>query len=337
MAKITIIPGDGIGPEVMAAALSVLDMFQLDLTYDFHQAGAKVLEETGQLVPEAVYESIEKNRVVLKGPITTPIGTGFQSINVALRKKYDLYANIRPILSLENVVTPFKSIDIVIFRENTEGLYIGLETKIDDDTFESIKRTTRNGCTRIVRAAFEYARLHHRKSVTVVHKANIMKLTDGLFLDVSRTIAKEYPEFTLKEMIVDNMCMQLVINPNAFDVIVTENLYGDILSDLCAGLVGGLGVVPGANIGNSMAIFESVHGSAPDIAGKNIANPTALLLSAAMMLDHLGYLNEATLLRRAINSALANKSVVTPDLKGTGNTATYVAEIKKYILSGGEL
>ncbi|WWL40917.1 isocitrate/isopropylmalate family dehydrogenase [Ruoffia tabacinasalis] len=266
--KITLIPGDGIGPEITESARNIVDALDIGIEWEVVAAGEAVFNKQGTLIPDDIYESIEKNKIVLKGPIMTPIGKGFRSVNVALRKKYDLYANIRPVKSLGTIPSLTKDLDLILFRENTEDLYAGVEKQISDDEAHSIKIITRSASERIVREAFEYAKANDRQSVTVVTKANIMKLTDGLFLDVARGVAEEYPSIEFKEILVDNMAMQLVINPKQFDVIVTENLYGDILSDLMAGLVGGLGLVPGANIGEDISIFEAVHGSAPDIAGK---------------------------------------------------------------------
>ena len=286
MAKhnITLIPGDGIGPEVTSATLEVLKVLKVDIEWDIVFAGAETYEKEGVLIPDNVYESINKTKVLLKGPIGTPIGTGFRSVNVYLRKKYDLYANIRPITNKYRANSDL--IDFVIFRENTEGLYMGIEHKVDDDTFESVKRITRKGSTRIIKKAFEYAKENNISKVTVAHKANILKLTDGMFLDIAREVKKDY-DIELEEVIVDNMAMQMVMNPGQFQVIVTMNLYGDILSDLGAGLVGGLGLIPSSNIGNEFAMFEAVHGSAPDIANKNLANPIAMILSSALMLKYL--------------------------------------------------
>lgn len=321
--KITLIPGDGIGPEVSYAVKEIIDSVK-SFDWEIAEAGESASNTSGELVPKSTYESLERNRIALKGPITTPIGKGFRSVNVSLRKKYDLYQNIRPIK--DEVL----GLDLVIFRENTEGLYIGEEKEISPDEMISIKRITRKGSVRIIRKAFEYAKTNGFKKLTLVHKANILKKTDGLFLDVGREIAKDY-DIELEEVIVDNMCMQLVMNPQRFNVIVTMNLYGDILSDLCAGLVGGLGMVPGANIGDNMAIFEAVHGSAPDIAGKDIANPIALLRSGIMMLHYLGYEEEAIKIERAIKLTL--KSVKTKDLGGeatlTEFTQAIIASIKE--------
>ncbi len=324
MYTVVLIPGDGIGPEVSSAARKIIDATGVAIDWVVEEAGAHMFERTGALVPDSVFKAIEKHRVALKGPITTPIGTGFRSINVLLRQKYDLYANIRPVRSLG---ARSGEIDLVIFRENTEDLYAGRETKISDDEVHAIKVITRKASERIAKAAFEYARANGRKTVTAVHKANIMKLADGLFLDAFRHIATGYPEMKVNEVIVDNMCMQLVMRPGSYDVIVTENLYGDILSDLAAGLVGGLGLVPGANIGVDCAIFEAVHGSAPDIAGKGLANPVAITLSAAMMLDYLGERDAANAVRAAVGKVVADKAVITPDLGGSGTTESLTRAI----------
>src|SRR6201994_4814763 len=283
--KITLIPGDGIGPEVMNAAVRVLEATGLKFEWERFNAGAEAYEKTGEYIPEELIKSFEKTQVGLKGPVTTPIGGGFSSINVALRKKFTLYANLRPIRKLPTVPTRYPDVDLVVVRENTEGLYSGIEHEVVPGVVESLTRTA---STRIARFAFEYARKYKRKKVHAIHKANIMKMSDGLFIRCSREVSKDYPEITYGEHIVDNTCMQLVTNPYQYDVLLLENLYGDIVSDLCAAFVGGLGIVPGANIGEGCAIFEAVHGSAPDIAGRGIANPTALMRSANMMLRHLG-------------------------------------------------
>ena len=332
MYNITLIPGDGIGPEVSKAAKHVVDATGLDINWEIVNAGEKVFEDTGVLVPDEVYENIEKNKIVLKGPITTPVGSGFRSINVMLRKKYDLYSNVRPVRSLPGIDTPFKEIDLVIFRENTEGLYAGIEQELSDGTCEAIKRITRDASIRIAEEAFEYAKNNNKKKVAVVHKANIMKLADGLFLNCVRDVSQAYPDIELQEVIVDNMCMQLVMNPHQFEVIVTTNLYGDILSDLCAGLVGGLGLVPGANIGKDISIFEAVHGSAPDIAGKNLANPTALILSSAMMLNHIGETDKAEAIIKAVTKTISEGKVLTRDLGGKATTDEITEAIIKNII-----
>lgn len=325
--KVTMIPGDGIGKEISKSVMDIIDASGAAIEWDIVYAGKEVYEKTGVLIPENVFESLEKNKVGLKGPMTTPIGTGFRSANVTLRKKYDLYANIRPILSIGAVNSLFDKLDLVLFRENTEDLYAGIEKKISENEMHSIKIITRKASERIIRRAFDYAKEHNRRSVTVVTKANIMKLSDGFFLDIAREIASEFPTIEFKEVLVDNMAMQLVIQPDQYDVIVTENLYGDILSDLMAGLVGGLGLIPGANIGDNMALFESVHGSAPDIAGKNAANPTAIILSGCMMLDYLDKKEESDNIRRALNTVLSNPENFTHDLKGTATTKQFTEKI----------
>ena len=327
MYKITLIPGDGIGPEVAWAARRVIDAAGVEVLWELVNAGEAVWKATGSLVPNEVYQSLEKNRIALKGPITTPVGKGFRSINVMLRNKYDLYVNLRPVMSIPGLKTPFDGIDLVIFRENTEDIYCGIESAKEPGKAEAVKIITEYASERIAKSAFEYAVQHERKKVTVVHKANILKLTDGLFLETARRISKAYPMIEFQDIIVDNMCMQLVTKPGHFDVILTMNLYGDILSDLCAGLVGGLGVVPGANIGNSMAIFEAVHGSAPDIAGKDIANPTALILSGAMMLDYLGEKQAAQRIRGAVQKTVESRSVLTADMGGTASTEAFTNAI----------
>ncbi len=327
---ITIIRGDGIGPEIMDATLHVLEKMNLGLQYEEADAGLVALEKHGELLPQATLDSIAKNKVALKSPLTTPVGEGFTSINVTLRKKFDLYANVRPAKSFPNTKSRFPSgVDLITIRENTEGLYIGEGQTLSEDgeTAISVSKVTRKGAERIVRYAFELAQKTGRKKVTVVHKANILKTTSGLFLKTARKVAEEFPGIECNEMIVDNTCMQLVMRPEQFDVIVTTNLFGDILSDLCAGLVGGLGLAPGANIGEKAAIFEAVHGSAPDIAGKGIANPCALLLGAAQMLDHLAMPQQAERLRNAIVATLDARDNLTPDLGGTGTTLRFAEAI----------
>ena len=331
--KITMIPGDGIGREIAKSCMAVVDATGVDIEWEIVHAGREVYEETGEIIPQLVYDSIEKNKIAIKGPTATPIGKGFRSANVALRKKYDLFANIRPIKSIGKTPSLYENIDLILFRENTEDLYAGIEEKISDDEMHSIKIITRSASTRICKAAFEYAKENNRKKVAVVTKANIMKLSDGLFLEVARAVAKDYPEIELQEVLVDNMGMQLVMNPKQFDVIVTENLYGDILSDIMAGLIGGLGIVPGANIGDDYAIFEAVHGSAPDIAGKNLANPTALILSACMMLDYLSEKEASNKIRFALKEVLSDEKNFTKDLGGNISTDEFtnilVSTIKK--------
>ncbi|TCZ86640.1 isocitrate dehydrogenase [Lysobacter sp. N42] len=331
---ITVIRGDGIGPEIMDATLHVLDSMNLGLSYEFADAGIVALEKHGELLPAATMESIRRTRIALKSPLTTPVGEGFSSINVELRKRFDLYANVRPAKSFPNTKSRFASgVDLVTVRENTEGAYIGEGQSVSEDgeTAMLTQKVTRRGSERIVRYAFELARRTGRKKVTVVHKANILKSTSGLFLKTARLVAQEYPDIECNEMIVDNCCMQLVMRPEQFDVIVTTNLFGDIISDLCAGLVGGLGLAPGANIGSDAAIFEAVHGTAPDIAGQGKANPCALLLAAAQMLDHLGKCEEAERLRRAIVQTLEEKDSLTPDLGGTGNTMSFAQAIARRV------
>ncbi len=320
---ITLIPGDGIGPEVSTATVRLIEASGVRVQWETIQAGAGALSEHGAFLPESLLESLRKNRVGLKGPITTPIGGGFPSINVTLRKTLDLYANFRPVRNLPGLSTRFGDIDLVVFRENTEGLYSGLEHEVIPGVVESLKIITERASTRISRHAFEWARRHGRKKITCIHKANIMKLSDGLFLRSSRAVARDYPGIEYNEMIVDNTCMQLVMNPYRFDVLLLENLYGDIVSDLCAGLVGGLGLVPGANLGDECAIFEAVHGSAPDIAGRNIANPTAMMLSAILMLRHIGEEEAAGRAERAIHKVYAEGRTLTRDVGGSASTSEF--------------
>lgn len=328
---IVLIPGDGIGKEITAAVKVVANALASPIEWKEVIAGQEALDQTGELIPEDVYEAIDQYKVALKGPITTPIGKGFRSVNVSLRKHYNLHTNIRPIRVLGEIPTLHDNIDIVLFRENTEDLYAGVEKQISEDEAHSIKIITRQATERIVKAAFEYAVAHDRKSVAIVTKANIMKLSDGLFLKVAREIADQYPQIESTEVLVDNMAMQLVIKPQQFDVIVTENLYGDILSDLMAGLIGGLGLVPGANIGDDIAIFEAVHGSAPDIAGKGVANPTAILLAFADLLDHIELTADADRLRTALNQVLSNPENFTGDLGGHLSTAAFTDKIVEYL------
>jgi isocitrate dehydrogenase (NAD+) len=331
--KIAVIRGDGIGPEIMDATLQVLDALKVGLEYDFVDAGMSALERHGELLPAATMEAIRHHRVALKSPLTTPVGEGFSSINVELRKRFDLYANVRPAVSFPNTRARYSGIDIITVRENTEGAYgsEGQTLSPDGEQAQSLIRISRRGSERIVRYAFDLARRLGRRKVTVVHKANIMKSTSGLFLKVAREVAAQYPDIECNEMIVDNACMQLVMKPEQFDVIVTTNLFGDILSDLCAGLVGGLGLAPGANIGTEAAIFEAVHGSAPDIAGKGIANPCALLLAAGQMLDHLGKVDDARRLRAAIVATLEARDNLTPDLGGEGSTMSFAQAIARRV------
>jgi isocitrate dehydrogenase (NAD+) len=318
--KITLIPGDGIGPEVTSAARKILAAAGVSIEWEIVEAGAGALDKFGTTLPEETLESIRKNKVALKGPITTPIGEGFQSVNVQLRKALELYANVRPVKSALGITFQHRPVDMVIFRENTEDLYAGLEYEVAPGVAQSLKIITEKASTRIAKAAFEWARKRERKMVYAVHKANIMKKSDGLFLDSVRNVAVQYPEVTYKEIIVDNCAMQMVMRPEQFDVVVLGNLYGDIISDLAAGLVGGLGVVPGANLGDEIAVFESVHGSAPDIAGKGIANRIATILSATMMLRHLGEEKAANRIEAAIVLFFAERKHLTPDLGGQATT-----------------
>jgi isocitrate dehydrogenase (NAD+) len=325
--KITLIPGDGIGPEVTEAVLRVLAATGVSIEWERYQAGVMSFERTGQALPVELIDSIRRNKVALKGPVTTPIGTGFTSVNVGLRKALDLYANLRPVQNLPGVVSRFAGVDLVIVRENTEDLYAGLEHEVVPGVIESLKIITAKASTRISEFAFQYARRHGRKKVTAIHKANIMKLSDGLFLDCARDVSRAYPDITYDEKIVDATCMQLVLKPELFDVLLLENLYGDIVSDLCAGLVGGLGVVGAANLGLEIAVFEAVHGSAPDIAGKLLANPTALLLSAILMLRHIDEGAAADRVMRAVTAVLAEGRIRTRDLGGTASTLEYADAI----------
>lgn len=320
---VTVFKGDGIGPEITDCVLEILQAAGADLDYEIYNVGEAEWKKNGALIPEEAYASFDRNHVLLKSPITTPIGHGFRSLNVTLRKKYDLYANIRPAKSNIAVETPFHDVDMVIFRENTEDLYVGVEEQIDENTVHATKIITRKASTRIIRDAFEYAKAHDRKKVTCVHKANILKMSDGLFLSIFNEIAKEYPEIEHNDKIIDNTCMQMVMNPNQFDIIVTPNLYGDLLSDLASGLIGGLGLLPSSNLGADYAMFEAVHGSAPDIAGQHIANPTAFLWSACMMLEYLGQRECAAKIRKAVDAVLEEGTCLTPDLHGTATTNMY--------------
>jgi isocitrate dehydrogenase (NAD+) len=324
---ITLIAGDGIGPEVTKATQQVLQAAGVSIEWDPHVAGSEALKRTGHALPAEVLDSIRRNRVALKGPVTTPIGEGFTSVNVALRKELDLYANLRPVRNLPSVPSRFSGVDLVIVRENTEDLYSGLEHEVVPGVVESLKIITERASTRIAEFAFDYALRHGRRQVTAVHKANIMKLGDGLFLECIRAVAKARPDVQYNERIVDAACMQLVLDPSRFDVLVMPNLYGDIVSDLCAGLVGGLGVVGSANLGKDIAVFEAVHGSAPDIAGKNLANPLALLLSAVLMLRHLHQDAAADRIMAAIERVLADGQSRTRDLGGTSSTSEFAAAI----------
>ena len=344
MHRVTLIPGDGVGPEVIDAARRCVEATGVQIEWEVVEAGASVMERYGTPLPEHVLESIRKNRVALKGPITTPVGTGFRSVNVAIRKALDLYACVRPAKLYPGVRSPYRDVDLVVVRENTEDLYAGIELelgkpetaefiafvdeklneRISSDSGISLKTISIRASERIVRFAFEYARKHGRRKVTAVHKANILKFSDGLFLQVARKVAKDYPDIEFEDRIMDNMCMQLVQKPHLYDVIVAPNLYGDMLSDLCAGLVGGLGVAPGANIGDECAVFEPTHGSAPKYAGRNKVNPTATILSAAMMLDHLGERSAAERIQRAVAKVIREGKHVTYDLKPDPNDPTAV-------------
>ncbi len=326
---VTLIPGDGIGPDLTDSVKEVIGALDVGIEWEVAEAGETVMEKEGTPLPESVLESIRRNKVAIKGPLTTPVGTGFRSVNVALRKELDLYANIRPALSLPGVETPHENLDLILYRENTEDLYAGVEHMVGKNAAESIKIITREGTERICRMAFERSREQGRKHITVVHKANIMKFTDGLFRDVFFEVSKDYEnDFEeIDDRIVDNMAMQLVTKPNLYDVLVCPNLYGDILSDLCAGLTGGLGVAPGANIGDETAVFEPVHGSAPKYAGQNRANPLATLLSAKEMLIHLGHNEEAERMQEGINAALKNPETRTKDLGGSAGTKEFTQAI----------
>ena len=337
MAKhiITLLPGDGIGPEVTAAVVQIIECSGVDVEWEKYFVGAEAISRHGDPLPKEVLDSILKNKVALKGPVTTPVGTGFQSINVRLRKTLDLYANLRPVVSMPNIKTRYEDIDLVVVRENTESLYAGLEHEVVPGVVESLKIITEKASTRIAKFAFEYARLHGRKRVTAVHKANIMKMSDGLFLQCFRNVSKDYPNIEADDRIVDNLCMQLVQNPNQFDILLLENLYGDIVSDLTAGLVGGLGVVAGANIGENGAVFEAVHGSAPDIAGQNKANPLALLQSAVLMLQHIGEMGPAKRINDAIVKVLGmGPEARTKDIGGTGSTTDFTSTICEVLRKG---
>jgi isocitrate dehydrogenase (NAD+) len=324
---ITLIPGDGIGPEVSSAVVRIIEATGVDIQWETKYAGAQALEKFGSTLPEDLLESIKRNKVALKGPITTPVGKGFTSVNVGLRKALDLYANVRPVRALPNVRARYPELDLVIVRENTESLYAGLEHIVVPGVVESLKIITEKASTRIARYAFEYARREGRKKVTCAHKANIMKLSDGLFLDCFRKVGADYPEIEADDKIVDNACMQLVMRPEQFDIMLLENLYGDIVSDLCAGLVGGLGLVPGANIGELGAVFEAVHGSAPDIAGQGIANPTALLQSGILMLRHLGERDAAERIEKAMLKVYTDGQVRTRDVGGTSRTDEFAQAV----------
>lgn len=324
---VTLIPGDGIGPEVTAAAQAVIAAAGVSIAWDVCAAGAAAEAETGSACPDELIASIQRNHIALKGPVGTPIGTGFRSVNVTLRRALDLYACVRPVRSIRGIRTHYENVDLVVVRENTEGLYSGIEHMVVPGVAESLKIVTERACQRISEFAYRHARAHGRRRVTVLHKANIMKLTDGMFLDVARKVSRRYPEVETQEAIVDACCMGLVRDPSRYDVLLMDNLYGDILSDLTAGLVGGLGVVPGANIGDDYAVFEAVHGSAPDIAGKGVANPTALILSAAMMLRYVGERDAAQRIEAAVERVYATTDLRTPDLDGDATTEAFTAAV----------
>jgi isocitrate dehydrogenase (NAD+) len=329
--KVTLIPGDGIGPEVMQATVRILQATGVKFDWEIFQAGAEAFVKYHEYIPKELVESIERTRVGLKGPVTTPVGEGFPSINVALRKKFELYANFRPIRNLPHIPTRYPGVDLIIVRENTESLYSGIEHEVVPGVVESLKIITEKASTRIARFAFAYSRKNQRKKIHAIHKANIMKLSDGLFLRCCRDVAKEYPEITYGEHIVDNTCMQLVMNPYQYDVLVMENLYGDIISDLCAAFVGGLGFVPSANLGDNCAIFEAVHGSAPDIAGKDMANPTAVIRSAQLMLRHLGEHHAADKIHDGLEKVYRTKDKLTRDVGGNAGTSEFADAIIQFM------
>jgi isocitrate dehydrogenase (NAD+) len=329
--RITLIPGDGIGPEVTKPTLAIIKAAGVKIDWETHLAGAEALKKHGSTIPKSLMDSFEKNRVALKGPVTTPVGEGFTSVNVGLRQTFNLYANLRPIKNLPGVKARYQGIDLIVVRENTEGLYSGIEHEVIPGVVESLKIMTEKACTKIAKFAFNFARRNGRKKVAAVHKANIMKMSDGLFLDCARKVATSYKTIGFSDVIVDNACLQLVINPWQFDVLLMENLYGDILSDLAAGLVGGLGVVPGANLGDDHALFEAVHGSAPDIKGKNIANPSAMIQAAIMMLRHLSEKAAANRISLALERVLMRGEILTPDLGGTATTKKFADAIVREI------
>jgi isocitrate dehydrogenase (NAD+) len=331
--SITLIPGDGIGPEVTSAAVRVLEATGLKFEWESFAAGAEAYEKYKEYIPKELHESIERTKVGLKGPVTTPVGGGFSSINVELRKRFELYANVRPIRNLPGVHTRYPGVDLVVVRENTEGLYSGIEHEVVPGVVESLKIITEKASTRISKFAFEYARKMGRKKIHSIHKANIMKMSDGLFIRCSRNISKQYEEIIYGEHIVDNTCMQLVMNPYQYDILLLENLYGDIVSDLCAGLVGGLGLAPGANIGEYASIFEAVHGSAPDIAGKNIANPTAVIRSGILMLRHLDEQEAANRVKAAVHHVYREGKHLTRDMGGEAGTSEFADAVVAAIQS----
>ncbi|HYJ16565.1 MAG TPA: isocitrate dehydrogenase (NAD(+)) [Candidatus Limnocylindria bacterium] len=331
MHNVTLIPGDGIGPEVVKPAIAVVKAAGAKIDWDSHLAGAEALKKHGTTIPRTLIDSFNKTRLALKGPVTTPVGEGFSSVNVELRQTFDLYANLRPIKNLPGVKARYQDVDLVVVRENTEGLYSGIEHEVVPGVMESLKIITDRASTRIAKFAFDYAKKHGRKKVVAVHKANIMKLTDGLFLDCARKMAQKYPRIGFSDIIVDNACMQLVLDPLQFDILLMENLYGDIVSDLAAGLVGGLGLVAGANLGDRHALFEPVHGSAPDIKGQGIANPSAMIIAAVMMLRHIGERTAARRIYTALETVLRRGDCVTRDLGGTATTKKFAEAIIKQI------
>jgi isocitrate dehydrogenase (NAD+) len=328
---ITLIPGDGIGPEVTKPTLKIIKAAGVQVKWETQLAGAEALKKKGSTLPQELMDSFEKNKVALKGPVTTPVGEGFASVNVELRQTFDLYANLRPIKNLPGVKARYHDVDLIVVRENTEGLYSGIEHEVVPGVMESLKIITEKASTRIAKFAFDFARAHNRKKIAAIHKANIMKLTDGLFLDCARRMAVHYPDIAFGDLIVDNACLQLVLDPLKLDVLLLENLYGDIVSDLAAGLVGGLGVVPGANLGDRHALFETVHGSAPDIKGKNIANPTAMILAAVMMLNHISEKKAAERIFAALETVLRRGDCLTPDLGGSATTTKFAEAIIREI------
>lgn len=329
--KAVLIPGDGIGPEISQSVIDITNAMKLDIEWLIFQAGAEYAKKTNKVFEDGLVDAIQEYKWALKGPTATPIGTGFRSVNVALRQKFSTYANVRPIRSFKGIDSRYENVDLDIIRENTEDLYKGIEYMVNENVAHGVKLITRDASEKICRYAFEYARDNHRKKVTAIHKANIMKLTDGLFLNAFRDIAKDYPDIDTQEVIIDNMCMQLVLHPETFDVLVAPNLYGDIVSDLCAGLVGGLGFAPSGNIGDDYRIYEAVHGSAPDIAGKNIANPSALLLAFALMLEALDKKEEVIRLRRALEKVVEKGEIVTPDIGGQASITEFTQAIIEYL------
>ncbi len=329
--KAVLIPGDGIGPEISQSVKDITLAMNLDIEWVTYQAGAEYASQTKEVFEPGLVDAIKKYKWALKGPTATPIGTGFRSVNVALRQQFSTYANVRPIRSFNGIKSKYENIDLVMIRENTEDLYKGIEYMVNENIANGVKLITREASEKICRYAFEYAKINGRKKVTAIHKANIMKFTDGLFLETYRDVAKDYPEIETQEVIIDNMCMQLVLRPETFDVLVAPNLYGDIVSDLCAGLVGGLGFAPSGNIGDEYRIYEAVHGSAPDIAGKNIANPSALLLAFALMLEALGKIKEANQLREALSQVVEEGQVLTPDIGGKATTTEFTQAIINHL------